>query len=96
VSGLRPGTPKSTRLLSLRVSWALQAETTGWGRGHRRDAGSDAGKVRAGEGPRGGGSGGSGSGWVHRARVSLAPGIWSPQAAWLEASKSASPSRPNT
>lgn len=51
-----------------------------------------AGKVRAGEGPRGA----CGGGWVHRARVFLAPGIWSPQAAWPEASKSASPSRPNT
>lgn len=41
------------------------------------------GKVRAGEGPRGGGGGGGD--WVHRARVSLAPGVRSLQAAWQEA-----------
>lgn len=48
-------------------------ETPGWGRGRCPAASRDAGKVQAGEGPRGGGGG-----WVHRARVSLAPGVRSP------------------
>lgn len=43
-------------------------------------SGQRRGKVRAGEEPRGGGGG-----WVHRARVFIAPGVRSLQAAWREA-----------
>lgn len=78
--GRDPG-PQPTRQLSPGVSRAFQVETTGWGRGRRPAAGREAGKVRAGEGPRGGGGGG----WVHPARVSLAPSVRSLQAAWREA-----------